>query len=51
MVVESISANVEGLAEGGEVKKPPTCNRSALFVQRLKIYSDVQESSFSPNQS
>ena len=39
------------IADGGEVEKPPPGNRSSLFIQRLKIYSDVQKSSFRPNQS
>jgi len=39
------------IADGGVIEKRPPCNRSSLFIQRLKIYSDVQKSSFSPNQS
>jgi len=39
------------IADGGEVENRPPGNRSSLFIQRLKIYSDDQKSSFRPNQS
>jgi len=38
------------IADGEEVEKPLPGNRSSLCLQRLKIYSDVQKSSFRPRQ-
>jgi len=38
-------------ADGGGVEKRSPGNWSSLFIQRLKIYSDVQKSSFCPSQS
>jgi hypothetical protein len=47
----AMTAQRASIADGGEVEKPPLGNRSSLFIQRLKIYSIVQKSSFCPNRS
>jgi len=46
---ENVSANGQVFADGGGIEKRPPGNQSSLFIQRLKIYSDVQKSSFRPN--
>jgi hypothetical protein len=44
-------AHRTSIADGGVIENAPRGNRSSLFIQRLKIYSDVQKSSFHPKQS
>ena len=39
------------IADGDGVEKRPPGNRSSLFIQRLKIYSNVQKTSFRLNES
>jgi len=46
-----MAGNVAGIGDGGGIEKPPPGNRSSLFIQRLKIYSNVQKSSLRPNLS
>jgi len=45
------SSQRTSIADGGEVENPLPDNRSSLFIQRLKINSDVQKSFFRLNQS
>jgi hypothetical protein len=46
-----VAANEQVLPMVGELKNVRLANRSSLFIQRLKIYSDVQKNSFRLNQS
>jgi len=36
------------ITDGGEAEKRPTGNPSSLFIQRLKIYSDVKKEFLQP---
>lgn len=49
MVPDSCLTNC--IADSGRIEKPPPGNRISSFIQRLKIYSDVQKSFFQLNQS